>query len=126
MRSLITILLLVLVFAVTHAFGADATGTWKGDVKLPTGQILPFTAHLKQQHGKITGTLDGINGGGDVVVMDGKITADVLTFWGVRKINGVDVRFNYTGKVLADGIDFQIMRADGTGMPLEALTKRAP
>lgn len=116
--------LLALVVMAVPVWAADATGTWKGDVKLPNGQLLPFVAHLKQQKSAITGTLDGINGGPDVQIMDGKITHDVITFWGVRKINGADVKFNYSGKLAGDSLDITIARADGSGPPLETLTKR--
>jgi hypothetical protein len=116
--------LLGLVMMAATAWAADATGTWKGDVKLPNGQLLPFVAHLKQQKSVITGTLDGINGGPDVTVMEGKIAHDVITFWGVRKINGADVKFNYSGKLSGDSLDITIARADGSSPPLETLTKR--
>jgi len=116
--------LLALVMMAVPVWAADATGTWKGDVKLPNGQMVPFVAHLKQQKSVITGTLDGINGAPDVEVMDGKIAHDVITFWGVRKINGADVKFNYSGKLAGDSLDIKIARDDGSGPPLETLTKR--
>jgi hypothetical protein len=116
--------ILALAAMAAPVWAADATGTWKGDVKLPTGQLLPFVAHLKQQKSVVTGKLDGINGGPDVEVMDGKIQDDTITFWGVRKINGADVKFNYTGKLAGDSLDINIARADGSGPPLETLTKR--
>jgi hypothetical protein len=105
-------------------WAADASGTWKGDVKLPNGQVLPFVAHLKQLKSVVTGKLDGINGAPDVEVMDGKIADNTITFWGVRRINGADVKFNYSGKLAGDSLDIKIVRADGSGPPLETLTKR--
>jgi hypothetical protein len=115
---------LALVVMVAPVWAADVTGTWKGDVKLPNGQSVPFVAHLKQQKSVITGKLDGINGAPDVEVMDGKIEGDTITFWGVRKINGADVKFNYNGKLAGESLDIKIARADGSGPPLETLTKR--
>ena len=79
-------------------FAADVSGTWSGDVKLPNGQSLPFVARLKQDGGKITGKLDGINGAPDVEILNGKIDGDTVTFQGVRKINGADVEFNLRPK----------------------------
>lgn len=106
------------------AFAADATGKWAGEVKLPTGQSLPFIAHLMQNGNAVTGRLEGINGAPDVEVTDGKVDKGVITFSGVRKINGVDVKFNYTGTLIGDSIAFKIVRADGGGAALETLTKR--
>ena len=113
----------VCIFA-TSLLAADVTGAWTGEVKLPTGQALPFVAHLKQDGSKITGKLDGINGAPDVEIVNGKIDGDTITFSGVRQIQGAAVKFNYTGKVAGDTIDFKIVRDDGAGAPLESMTKR--
>jgi hypothetical protein len=114
--------LLVLLASPTRA--ADASGTWKGEVKLPSGQSVPFVAHLHQNKSAVTGTLEGINGAPDVQIMDGTVAGDTITFWGIRKINGSDVKFNYAGKLLGDSLDIKIMRADGSGVPLETVTRR--
>jgi len=117
--------LLAGVFCASSLFAADLSGTWTGIVKLGnTGQELPFVVQMKQQGDTITGRLDGIYGAPDVEILNGKISGDTITFQGVRKINGADVKFSYTGAVSGDTIDFKILRADGSGMPLESLTKR--
>jgi hypothetical protein len=123
-RYLCGLAALALIVIAAPVWAADASGTWKGDVKLPNGQVLPFVAHLKQQKSVITGKLDGINGAPDVEIIDGKVTGDTITFSGVRKINGADVKFNYNGKLAGDSLDIKIVRADGSGAPLETLTKR--
>jgi len=105
-------------------FAAYVSGTWTGEVKLPTGQALPFVAHLKQDGQKIAGKLEGINGAPDVEILNGKIDGDTVTLQGVRKINGADVKFNYTAKAAGDTLDFKIVREDGQGAPLGSLTKR--
>ena len=43
----------------------------------------------------------------------------------MRRIPNADVRFDYVGKVGADVIDFEILRADGTAAPLASRTTRA-
>ena len=56
---------------------------------------------------------------------DGKLSGASVTFNGVRMINGMNVTFNYTATPTADGgLDFKIVRADGTGPPLDSLTTR--
>ena len=113
------------IFLAVPALAANVTGTWSGEVKLPNGQSLPFVAHLKQSGSKVTGKLDGIpKGAPDVIVMDGRVKGDMVTFSEVRPIQGKDVKFNCTGKISGDTIDFKIARADGQGAPLETLTKR--
>jgi hypothetical protein len=121
--KLLQLIAAVLLLAVS-LFAADVSGTWSGDVKLPNGQLLPFVAHLKQDGAKITGKLDGINGAPDVEILNGKIEGDTVTFQGVRKINGADVKFNYTAKASGDMLDFKIVREDGQGPPLGTLTIR--
>lgn len=113
----------ILVLAV-QAFSADATGTWSGEVTLPTGLALPFVAHLVQEDAVITGTLAGIGGAPDVDIMDGKIDGATITFSGVRQIQDADVKFNYIGTLAGDTIDFTILREDGQQAPLRTLTKR--
>jgi hypothetical protein len=122
-RSLSTLALATLL--TTAAFAADLTGKWAGEVALPSGQKLPFVAHLKQQKAAVTGQLDGVNGGPPVEVKDGKIAGDKVTFWGVRKIQDQDVRFNYSGTFSGDSLDIDIVREDGKGNPLHVATKRA-
>ncbi len=108
------------------AWAADVSGVWKGEVKLPTGQALPFVARLTQQGTTVTGTLDGIGGAPDVNVIDGKADGNTVTFSGVRDINGAPVKFNYTATVVdADTLDFRILRDDGTQAPLATRTTRA-
>jgi hypothetical protein len=124
MKYLIGIFATLLALAAVPAWAADATGTWKGEVHTPDGRVLPFVAHLKQDKAVITGTLAGINGAPDVEIMEGKIDGDTITFWGIRKVNGADVKFTYSGKLAGDSLDIRILRADGSGAPLETLTKR--
>ena len=114
-------------FAIVSLFAADMSGafsgTWKGEVKLPNGQALPFVVHLKQDGSKISGTMDGI-GGPDVVIQNGKVEGDTITYQGVRKINNADVKFDYTAKPVGDTLEFKIVREDGQGAPLASVTKR--
>jgi hypothetical protein len=119
---------LLLAIATTVSIGAqppDVTGTWTGVVSLPSGQRVPFIAHLKLQGDAVSGVLDGINGGADVTIQEGKLSGTTVTFNGVRMINGMNVTFSYTATPTADGgLDFKIVRADGTGPTLESLTTR--
>lgn len=124
-RSSFIVCALAVIFFAMPAQAASVTGTWSGQVKLPNGQSLPFVAHLKQSGSRVTGKLDGIpKGAPAVVITDGRVKGDTVTFSEVRSIQGKAVKFNCTGKISGDTIDFKIARADGQGAPLEALTKR--
>jgi hypothetical protein len=111
------------------AQGLDVQGTWVGVVNLPgnannpAGQKLPFVAHLTQKDDLVTGLLDGIRGTADVQISDGKISGNILTFNGVRKINGQDVTFTYTVTATdSGGLRFAIA---AQGQPaLESITTR--
>ncbi len=110
----------------------NLTGTWSGAVKLPTGEALPFVLHLAHAGDAVQGTLEGIDGGGDTAIADGRVGGDVVRFQCVRRIGGADVRFDYTGRLATGGfaadltLDFSIVREDRQGAPMRALTRRTP
>ncbi|MGE0447599.1 MAG: hypothetical protein AB7P99_20415 [Vicinamibacterales bacterium] len=117
-------LILLAAFA-APALAADATGVWRGEVKLPNGNVLPFIARLTQSGTTVAGRLDGIGGAPDVTIADGKVEGDTVTFTGVRTINDADVKFNYRATFVdADTLDFTIVRDDGQQAPLKSLAKR--
>ncbi|MGE0594315.1 MAG: hypothetical protein AB7G23_16910 [Vicinamibacterales bacterium] len=110
----------------------DLTGTWSGAVKLPTGEALPFVLHLAHAGDAVEGRLEGVGGGDDTALGDGRFRGDVLRFRCVRRIDGADVRFDYTGRLATGGrapgltLDFSIVREDRQGAPMRALTTRTP
>ena len=115
----------VLALFAASALAADATGVWKGEVKLPTGQMLPFVARLTQKGTSITGKLDGIGGAPDVEIVEGTVEKGEISFSGVRQINNAPVKFNYTATFVDDNtLAFRIVRDDGNGAPLASVTKR--
>lgn len=125
MRKSGALALLAMMLVSPVGLAADATGVWRGEVKLPTGQTLPFVVRLAQDGATVSGRMDGINGAPDVVITDGKVVGDTLTFSGVRQINDAPVKFNYIAKFLDDDtLDFQILREDGSP-PLASVTKRS-
>ena len=117
--------LILFALIASPALAADATGTWRGEVKLPNGNVLPFIARLTQSGMQVTGRLDGIGGAPDVTITDGKVEGNTITFSGIRKINDADVKFNYSATFVDDDtLDFTIVRDDGQQAPLKSLTKR--
>lgn len=110
------------------SFAASATGTWKGSFVLPNQQQrLPFVARLMQSGGKVTGTLDGLNGAPDVHITDGTVKGDVVTFYGVRQFRGQGMKFKYVARMAGDNeLDFDIARAGvKDDHPVHIVTKRS-
>jgi hypothetical protein len=107
------------------AFAADLTGTWVGIVRAaaPGGQApgggqgpLPFIVHISQKGDAATGSMDGIGGAPNVEIQNGKVDGNVLTFVGVRKINNMDVTFNYTATLNGESLEFKIERAGAAAL----------
>lgn len=102
-------------------------------VKLPAGNNakkggppapLPFIVHMKQEGDSITGRMDGIGGTLDAEILNGKVSGDTITYEGVRQINNMDIKFNYTATLSGGTLEFKIVRADGGGAPLSSSTTR--
>ena len=64
---------------------ASITGTWKGDVKIPAGVVVPFTARLKQQGDKVTGALS-VGPAKDIPIFNGETVGDTITFSAIHKV----------------------------------------
>ena len=125
MKLKASVLALALAAFAGHAMAASVAGHWVGEVKLPTGQALPFIADLSQSGETVSGKLAGINGAPDVQVMDGMLVGERLTFWGIRTAGAAQVKFNYVGVVGPEAIDIQILRDDGSAAPLATRVTRA-
>jgi len=103
---LVVILLTSAVFpAATMA--VDVTGTWKGNIDTQVG-IFKYTYILKQDGTKITGKiqsdLDGVKS--ESVVVEGKLTGDVIEFVENMNFQGTELKITYKGKVSGDEISF--------------------
>jgi hypothetical protein len=123
MKKLLFVLLAVLGLSQPLFAAANISGTWTGTVKIGD-QLFPLVVQVKQEGDTITGRVDGVNGAPDIVITDGKIVGDTVTFGAVHTIGKEDLKFIYTGTISGDTIDYKILRADGTGLRLSSLTKR--
>jgi enterochelin esterase-like enzyme len=89
------------------AGAADVNGTWHAEFEGRRGrQKIQF--EFKTGDGKLTGkTLSQFGGETrEVEIQDGKIEGDTLSFVQVMKLQGNEMRIEYTGKVTGDGIAF--------------------
>jgi len=91
-------LFLLVAFA---AVAADVTGKWVAQIPGRDGATMEQTFLLKNDGGKITGTLSMEFGGQTMEqkIVDGKLEGDNISFTTVAEFNGNEFRMNYKGTV---------------------------
>lgn len=96
------------------AYGADATGTWKGTFDFQ-GSSIPLTFHLAVANSAVTGTIEGLPTT-PAEIHDGKVAGDTITFWVNTDYQGQTYKIVYTGKLspAGDEIAFNFGTDDGT------------
>jgi hypothetical protein len=89
------------------AWGADETvaGKWKGEFDSQIGRQ-KYTYEFKVAGTNLTGTATGERemGTNTVVITEGKLTKDGISFVEPLQIGDSDIRIEYTGKVSGDEI----------------------
>ncbi|MBZ5725755.1 MAG: hypothetical protein LAP87_12245 [Acidobacteriia bacterium] len=101
-RTLVVSAVLCAVLAAA-AWAADVTGTWVGDLTTPDGNTFTLTYSLKQDGGKLTGSVAHPNGD-PLEIHDGKVEGDKLSFNVSAEMNGGSMKFLCTGTVKGDEI----------------------
>ena len=81
----------------------DPTGTWKFKVKFGEKEV-ERTMKLKNEDGKLTGTVSGFGKGGDNKIEDGKFKDGELSFTVTTMRKDTKITSKYTGKVSGDTI----------------------
>ena len=61
------------------SFVNDITGVWKGTVKVPSGEDVEITYHLKAEGEKLTGVISSASGD-ELNILDGRIKGDDFSF----------------------------------------------
>jgi hypothetical protein len=100
MGSILTVLLLALVFS---AAAADPTGKWSATFDTMIGQQ-KYTYEFSLVGEKLTGKATSQNGASEI--QDGKVSGDVITFVENITYEGNAIRIEYTGKISGDEIKF--------------------
>jgi hypothetical protein len=80
----------------------NATGTWKWSYTAQNGDVFKSTATLKQDGEKLTGTVNGRFGEGEI--SDGSVKNDEVVFSLKRERDGEPFVVKYTGKIVGDTI----------------------
>jgi hypothetical protein len=95
---------------------ADATGTWKWEMKRQNGDAIPVTLKLKQDGEKLTGTISGFGANAkDTEITDGTIKDGDLSFKVTRKRNDQEFTTTYKGKLAGDTITGKTERPNQQG-----------
>jgi hypothetical protein len=121
MKARLSLLLAGLAVFATVAQAADVTGKWVAQVPGRGGETRETTFNFKVDGENLVGTMSGRQG--DVVLTDGKIKDDVLSFNVAMNFQGNDVKFAYKGKVSGDEIQFTRQR-EGSDRSQEFTAKR--
>ncbi len=92
----VTVLALSLVVC---ANGADITGKWTSSFDTQIGQQ-HYTYEFKVAGAQLTGKAKSDNGESEI--KDGKVNGDTVTFVENLNFQGMDLRIEYTGKIVSD------------------------
>ena len=95
--------LMLALLAASTAFGADLAGKWTAVFDTQIGEQ-KYTYDLKVAGGVVTGTAK--NADGESEITEGKLKGDTVTFVENMKVQGMELRVEYTGTISGDEIKF--------------------
>ena len=98
------VVMLALFVLVIPAVAADPSGSWKGSLTTPNGDV-PIAMTLKADGAKLTGSMTGPDGS-TLPIEDGKIDGDNISFSVSLSFNGNSFALSYKGVVKEGQIDF--------------------
>ena len=118
-------MLLICVFAVAGLALAQAKvdGKWTAEIQGARGTQM-ITMTLKNDGGKLTGTVEGGRGGA-IPIEEGTVSGNTIKFKQKQMGRGGEVVLNYSGTISGDEIKFTRQVEGGQGMPVEFTAKRA-
>jgi hypothetical protein len=112
-------LLLGLLLVSAPAFAAPVDGDWSGNLDTPNGPVaISYT--FKADGATLTGTTLNPDGS-KIVIKDGKIDGNNISFTLAFDMQGTAMSFKYTGVVSADSI---ALATDFQGMPITYTVKK--
>ena len=129
-KKLLFVVSLMLVVAF-GAMAADVSGKWTWDQQGRGGNTVTVTMTLKQDGGKLTGTISqpGRNGNMESQISDGTVNGDAIAFKVSRETPNGSFTTTYKGSVKGETIDMEIARpAFGGGdapPPVKVTAKKA-
>ncbi len=117
-------LLLCALLCVLPAFAAGITGKWTATFETQIG-TQNYVYDFKVDGEKLTGTAAGKNPMGEATtpITEGKVSGDTVTFVETMKMQDMEIRITYKGKIAGDEIRFT--RQVGEFATEELVAKRA-
>lgn len=103
---------------------AKVDGKWSAEIQGGRGPQM-LTLNLKNDGGKLTGTIEGIGRGGAIPIEEGTVSGATVMFKSKQMGRGGEVVLKWTGAVSGDEIKFKREQEGGQGMPVEFTAKRA-
>ena len=104
MKTRILSVLALLSVSVFTLAAADAGGKWTAEIPGRDGTPQTSTFDLKVDGAKLAGTMS--NARGESVITEGKVDGDTVTFVVVMKMGDNERKWNFTGKMSGDSINF--------------------
>src|ERR1017187_8304761 len=134
MTKKLLFVLTILLIASFALMAADVSGKWTYEGPGRGGNLgRPVTITLKGDGATLTGTVPAGGGVGGanppppIVITDGKVDGNTISFSVKREFNGNSMVIKYEGVVSGDELKLKITRngQDGTPMTNEVVAKRA-
>ena len=118
-------MLLICMFVVAGLALAQAKVDGKWSAEIPGGRGAQMaTLTLKNEGGKLTGSVEGGRGGA-IPIEEGTVSGSTVSFKTKQMGRGGEVILKWTGTVSGDEIKFKREPEGGNGMPVEFTAKRA-
>ena len=115
-KPTLTLCAIVLALSVGSALAADVTGTWIGQMSSPDGGAMTLTYHFKQDGGKLTGTVDGPQGGDPLQIAEGKVEGGKIAFaLNIDFGGGQGMKIVHVGTIEGDAIKLNFKMEGGNG-----------
>jgi hypothetical protein len=118
MRTIALALALLLASAV--AFAGDLDGKWSGTISTDQGSF-PVEYNFKSDGATLTGTTTGPDGAA-VMIKNGKVNGDKISFDLAFDMQGTAMNFSYTGVVTGNELK---LHTEFMGMPFDFSVKKA-
>ena len=126
MRTVVFMSVALLLVCALGAVAADVSGKWGAQVPGRQGQTQEQTFTFKVDGGNLTGTVSSPLG--DQQISEFKASGDDISFTVVRKVQDMEMKSLYKGKVAGNEIKFTMTQQGGMGgdrPPAEFTAKRA-
>lgn len=102
----VLLLISVVLLCLVPAFAADISGKWTTAIQTAIGEM-NYTFEFKVDGEKLTGkavmSMDG--GSSESAITEGSVKGDQISFVEILKVQGQELKVEYTGKIAGDEIN---------------------